>query len=158
MSKYFYVMDASLEEFFGPVGAKSFLGNRKEAIMKFWSATLCVALTLGLTACDSGQKQNAQPVYQPPVQQAPVVLAYSGPVLRMDGTCEGDAPVTTSTIDVGISECELVRLKGKLPTDVLIGESGRGGRETQVLYAEPEGRELYFFINNKLDRTVKPGA
>jgi hypothetical protein len=26
----------------------------------------------------------------------------------------------------------------------------------QVLYSEPGGRELYFFVNNRLDRVVKP--
>lgn len=132
--------------------------NGEVAIMKLWGATLCVVMAFGLAACDSGRQPAQQAYRPPPVPQEPVTLAYSGPVLRMDGTCDGDAPITTATIDVGISECELVRLKGKPPTDVLIGESGRGGRETQVLYAEPEGRELYFFINNKLDRTVKPGA
>jgi len=25
-----------------------------------------------------------------------------------------------------------------------------------VLYSEPGGRELYFFVNNRLDRIVKP--
>jgi hypothetical protein len=39
---------------------------------------------------------------------------------------------------------------------VLVGESGKGQREVQVLYSEPGGRELYFFVNNRLDRVVKP--
>jgi hypothetical protein len=60
-----------------------------------------------------------------------------------------------SSIEVGIGECELVRLKGKPPTDVLVGESGKGQREVQVLYSEPGGRELYFFVDNRLDRIVK---
>jgi hypothetical protein len=50
-----------------------------------------------------------------------------------------------------------VRLKRDKPTDVLIGESGRGQREVQVLYAEPGGREIYLFTDNKLTRIVKPG-
>ena len=49
-----------------------------------------------------------------------------------------------------------MRLKGKPATDVLVGESGKGQREVQVLYSEPGGRELYFFVNNRLDRVVKP--
>ena len=49
-----------------------------------------------------------------------------------------------------------MRLKGKPATDVLVGESGKGQREVQVLYSEPGGRELYFFVNNSLDRVVKP--
>ena len=48
----------------------------------------------------------------------------------------------------------VVRLKGKPPTDVLVGE-GRSGREVQVLYNEPGAKELYFFVNNRLDRIVK---
>jgi hypothetical protein len=38
---------------------------------------------------------------------------------------------------------------------VLVGESGKGQREVQVLYAEPGGRELYFFVDNRLDRVVR---
>lgn len=118
-------------------------------------ASLVVALSLGIAACNDTGRQRAQPVYNPVVPQTTVTPAYSGPVLLPDGSCSGPAPMAATTIDVGIGECELVRLKGKPATDVLVGESGMGGRETQVLYAEPTGRELYFFINNKLDRIVK---
>jgi hypothetical protein len=76
-------------------------------------------------------------------------------VLGPDGRCTGTAPGTALAIESGIAECDLVRLKGRSPTDVLIGESGKGQREVQVLYSEPGGRELYFFINNRLDRVVK---
>ena len=81
--------------------------------------------------------------------------ALSGPVLGPDGRCQGLSPITATTIAPGIGECELVRLKGKGPTDVLIGESGKGQREVQVLYSEPGARELYFFVDNRLDRIVK---
>ena len=53
---------------------------------------------------------------------------------------------TATAIEPGIGECDLVRLKGKPATDVLVGESGKGQREVQVLYSEPGGRELYFFV------------
>jgi hypothetical protein len=77
-------------------------------------------------------------------------------VLGPDGRCQGEAaPSTTTTIGPGIGECDLVRLKGKPPTDVLVGESGKGQREVQVLYSEPGGRELYFFVDNRLDRVVR---
>jgi hypothetical protein len=79
----------------------------------------------------------------------------AGPHLRPDGRCDGDPLVIASQIEPGIGECDLVRLKGRAPTDVLIGESGRGHREVQVLYAEPGGRELYFFVDNRLDRVVR---
>jgi hypothetical protein len=84
------------------------------------------------------------------------------PVLLPDGQCEASASLDLGslqgrpiTIMVGISECDLVRIKAKPPTDVLIGESGKGQRETQVLYAEAGGRELYFFTDNVLVRVVK---
>ena len=86
------------------------------------------------------------------------------PILLPDGTCEADATLfasgsttSASEIALGINECDLVRLKGAKPDDVLIGESGKGQRETQVLYAEPGGRELYFFTDNRLTKIVKPG-
>ena len=60
-------------------------------------------------------------------------------------------------IAVGITECELVRLKNKRPTDVLIGSSGKGQREVQVLYSEPGSREIYMFSDNRLTRIVRPG-
>jgi hypothetical protein len=75
-------------------------------------------------------------------------------VLNGDGVCTAPAPTTAVVIETGIGECDLVRLKGKPPTDVLVGE-GRSGREVQVLYNEPGAKELYFFVNNRLDRIVK---
>jgi len=79
-----------------------------------------------------------------------------GLVLGPDGRCTGTPAGTATAIEPGIAECDLVRLKGKPATDVLVGESGKGQREVQVLYSEPGGRELYFFVNNRLDRIVKP--
>ena len=83
--------------------------------------------------------------------------------LTADGECEAGVSLDPSTrptppaIAEGITECELVKLKGTRPTDVLIGESGKGQRETQVLYAEPGGREIYMFTDNRLSRILKPG-
>ncbi|HEY5796397.1 MAG TPA: hypothetical protein VIU82_15420 [Bosea sp. (in: a-proteobacteria)] len=83
--------------------------------------------------------------------------------LMPDGECSAGVSLDPSTrplppsIAEGITECELVKLKGAKPTDVLIGESGKGQRETQVLYAEPGGREIYMFTDNRLSRIVKPG-
>ncbi len=84
-------------------------------------------------------------------------------MLTPDGECDADVSLDPATrpqpkeIAVGITECELVRLKGARPTDVLIGSSGKGQREAQVLYAEPGGREIYMFTDNRLSRIVKPG-
>jgi hypothetical protein len=83
--------------------------------------------------------------------------------LTPEGECEAGVSLDPSTrplppaITEGITECELVRLKGTKPTDVLIGESGKGQREVQVLYSEPGGRELYMFTDNRLSRIVRPG-
>lgn len=83
--------------------------------------------------------------------------------LTPEGECSAGVSLDPSTrplppaIAEGITECELVKLKGSRPTDVLIGESGKGQRETQVLYAEPGGREIYMFTDNRLSRIVKPG-
>ena len=84
-------------------------------------------------------------------------------MLTPEGECAADVSLDPATrplpreIAPGITECELVRLKAKRPTDVLIGESGKGQREVQVLYAEPGGREIYMFTDNRLSRIVKPG-
>ncbi|MCC0808500.1 hypothetical protein FPV16_20165 [Methylobacterium sp. W2] len=80
--------------------------------------------------------------------------SVTGPVLNADGSCSQAAPGTATVIEPGIGECDLVRLKGKPATDVLVGE-GRSGREVQVLYSEPGAKELYFFVNGRLDRIVK---
>lgn len=118
--------------------------------------TAC-ALAFSLSACTSDNNTRPQSYQPPPVApQAPIAPSYSGPVLQSDGSCSAAAPVTATAITIGMGECELVRIKGRTPTDVLIGESGRGGRETQILYAEPTGRELYLFNNNKLMRIRTP--
>lgn len=84
-------------------------------------------------------------------------------MLTPEGVCSADLSLDPSTrplpkeIAVGITECELVRLKNKRPTDVLIGDNGKGQREVQVLYSEPGNREIYMFTDNRLGRIVKPG-
>jgi hypothetical protein len=85
-------------------------------------------------------------------------------MLTPEGVCEADVSLDPaalrgrpSEIATGIGECDLVRLKAKRPTDVLIGQGGTGQREVQVLYSEPGGREIYLFTDNRLTRIVKPG-
>ena len=117
----------------------------------------CLALlTLGLAACNSGRSEAPGIAAAPPVA-APMVApgpSIDGPVLGPDGRCTGSAAGTAAAIEPGITECDLVRLKGKPATDVLVGESGKGQREVQVLYSEPGGRELYFFVNNRDRKSV----
>ncbi len=97
-------------------------------------------------------------------QTASIRLSTADAVLDADGSCGADANLDPAALRArptaiapGISECDLVRLKAQRPTDVLIGESGKGQREVQVLYAEPGGREIYLFVDNRLSRIVKPG-
>ncbi|MET0745965.1 MAG: hypothetical protein ABWY78_21510 [Microvirga sp.] len=127
-------------------------------------ASLPLLACLGLAACNPGPTPVASlpppgvVALSPavPVTPAAPAPALAGPLLRADGTCSGPAAGTADAIAPGIGECDLVRLKGKPATDVLVGESGKGQREVQVMYAEPGGRELYFFIDNRLDRILKP--
>ncbi len=116
---------------------------------------LLIACLAGLGACTSTDRGAPPPLPRvaaaAPLPAAPTV---SGPVLDGAGACTGAVPTAAAAIAPGIGECELVRLKGKPPTDVLVGE-GRSGREVQVLYTEPGAKELYFFVNNRLDRIVK---
>jgi hypothetical protein len=117
-------------------------------------STLALA-ALGLAACNSRTEAPRVAAAPPPAAPALAGPAFEGPVLGPDGRCTGPA-AGTAAIEPGIAECDLVRLKGRPATDVLVGESGKGQREVQVLYSEPGGRELYFFVNNRLDRIVKP--
>ena len=114
------------------------------------NAVIAAVAALGLGAC-VGSEAPVRPVA---VTAPPAPPAFAGPVLTADGACTESAPTTATAIEPGIGECDLVRLKGKVPTDVLVG-AGRSGREVQVLYAEPGAKELYFFVNNRLDRIVK---
>jgi hypothetical protein len=126
-------------------------------IAKALARWLAIALaTGGLSACGASETLAPEPAAMaaPKPRPIPSAATFSGPVLNGDGTCSGPVPTTATLIEPGIGECELSRLKGKPPTDVLVGE-GRSGREVQVLYTEPGARELYFFVNNRLDRIVR---
>jgi hypothetical protein len=114
---------------------------------------LIPVLLTALAACN--ERESPTVTAAVPSMAATVANASLGPVLGPDGRCQGQSPATATAIEPGIGECELVHLKGKEPTDVLVGESGKGQREVQVLYSEPGARELYFFIDNRLDRIVK---
>ncbi|MEN3211275.1 hypothetical protein PUR23_14735 [Methylorubrum populi] len=111
-----------------------------------------------LAGCNSTERR--EPIQPPPppsavLPAAPAAPAVAlGPVLDGNGGCTGPVQGTATAIATGIGECDLVRLKGRPPTDVLVGE-GRSGREVQVLYTEPGAKELYFFVNNRLDRIVR---
>jgi hypothetical protein len=114
---------------------------------------LGVAAAVALAVCVGGREPVAIPA--PTLPDPAPAPKWSGPVLDREGRCQGELPPAATEIERGIAECDLVRLKGHEPTDVLIGESGKGSREVQVLYAEPTGREIYLFVDNRLDRIVK---
>jgi hypothetical protein len=118
-------------------------------------AVAACLLPLALAGCLSGPERTPVAVATPAPAATPAARVVPGPLLTASGECDGPAPTGAAAIAPGIGECELVRLKGKPPTDVLVGESGRGSREVQVLYAEPGGREIYLFVDNKLERIVR---
>ncbi len=123
--------------------------------VKVLSSVALAALVLA--ACTSTSSAPPAPsVAAAPAPAASLGPRIDGPTLGPDGRCTVTGFGTATVIKPGITECDLVRLKGKPATDVLVGESGKGQREVQVLYSEPGGRELYFFVNNRLDRIVKP--
>lgn len=83
-------------------------------------------------------------------------------VLGPDGRCTADVSLDPSSvaggapgeISLGMGECALVRIKGQ-PTDVLVGQSGKGQREVQVLYSIPGAKEVYLFTDNRLTKIVR---
>lgn len=127
----------------------------------------CCAAALAGCSVDMGgfafQSEKRQGVTTATTTTGSIGVSTQEPVLTPDGECGVGAsldPLTRplpAAIAEGITECELVKLKGTRPTDVLVGESGKGQRETQVLYSEPGGREIYMFTDNRLSRIVKPG-
>jgi hypothetical protein len=122
-------------------------------IMRVALNTGLALITAGLLAgCASGGPTGSASPSAPPATREAVLTA--------EGVCDsaGSANQLRSTeIALGIGECDLVRLKGTTPTDVLIGDSGKGQREAQVLYNETTGREIYLFSDNRLIKIVKPG-
>lgn len=118
---------------------------------------LAAAYLAGLNligACTTSERETLAAVPAKVAVVSPPSPGVTGPVLNADGTCNQTSTGTATVIEPGINECDLVRLKAKPATDVLIGE-GRSGREVQVLYSEPGAKELYFFVNGRLDRIVK---
>lgn len=120
-----------------------------------WHAAAGAACLLALAACGARPAPDAAVAAPPVTAPMPAPPSLAGPVLGPDGRCQGSGATMATAIAPGIGECDLVRIKGTPPTDVLIGESGKGSREVQVLYSEPTGRELYFFVDNRLDRMVR---
>ena len=127
---------------------------------------LCTAALAGCSVDMGGfafQSETRGGVTTTKTTSASAGISTQEPVLTPEGECSVGVSLDPSTrqlpkeIAPGITECELLKLKGARPTDVLVGESGKGQREVQVLYSEPGGREIYLFTDNRLTRIVKPG-
>jgi hypothetical protein len=121
-----------------------------------------VVLALGLAGCamDMGGFSFMKKKGLDDATPTNANVTAAGPLLGADGRCPDDGLPRSGprgmpqSIDLGMSECDLVSIKGQ-PTDVLIGSDGKGGREVQVLYQEPSGKKLYLFSANKLTRVVE---
>lgn len=121
-----------------------------------WALALIAPLLAGCSGFATGFVSDGRTTRAAGVEVAvPARPAPAGPVLAADGACEPAA--RPAAIENGIGECELVAFKGRKPDDVLVGQGRGGERETQVMYSEPGGRELYFFSDNRLTRTFRPG-
>ena len=82
-------------------------------------------------------------------------------VVGEDGRCTADLSIDPATLRgregdglIGITECELVALKGP-PLSVQTGSSPTSHRETTILYMEATGKALYLFSENRLVRIVR---
>ena len=94
-------------------------------------------------------------------RQASARIATTEAVVGEDGRCTADLSIDPATFRgrdgdglVGITECELVSIKGD-PLSVQTGSSPRGKRETTILYMEPTGKAVYLFADNRLVRVVR---
>lgn len=131
--------------------------SRIQGLIKRLDMLALAALLAGCSGFGTSVAPGASTTRVPPPVTAPTTPVITEPVLTQEGACSAPAPAIATAIVPGISECDLVRLKGATPTDILIGQGGTGEREVQVMYAEPGGRVLYFFTGNKLTRTFTPG-
>jgi hypothetical protein len=88
-------------------------------------------------------------------------VATSEAVVGEDGRCTADLSIDPATFRgregdglLGLTECELVALKGQ-PLSVQTGASSRAKRETTMLYMDPTGKTIYLFANNRLVQIVR---
>src|SRR5258708_4028631 len=83
-----------------------------------------------------------------------------GAVVGPDGRCQADpaaAPSAVTSVHLGITECDLVRLQGQ-PKDIVIADLPDGRRRVEMFYAGTGGTTRgYAFIANRLVSTP-PGT
>ena len=111
--------------------------------------------TLGLAACASSGSQVAcqrRPTTAPPAS-TPAPANY-GPC--SDRTAAASVPLREPHRSSNPASANAISFASKArPQRTCWWARGKGTRETQVLYSEAGGRELYLFVNNRLDRMVK---
>jgi hypothetical protein len=88
-------------------------------------------------------------------------VATSEAVVTEDGRCSADLSIDPATFRgregdglLGLTECELVALKGQ-PLSVQTGASSRAKRETTMLYMDSTGKTIYLFADNRLVQIVR---
>lgn len=88
-------------------------------------------------------------------------VATSEAVVTEDGRCSADLSIDPATFRgregnglLGLTECELVALKGP-PLSVQTGASSRAKRETTMLYMDNTGKTIYLFADNRLVQIVR---
>lgn len=134
-------------------------------MIRFAPLAACgLALTVGACSVDVGTVAFSSAT-TPAGTTTRSFAAHAGTepaVLGADGRCTADISLDPSSvsagapgeISLGMGECALVRAKGE-PTDVLVGQSGKGQREVQVLYSIPGAKEVYLFTDNRLTKIVR---
>jgi hypothetical protein len=120
-------------------------------------------LSLILAGCVTSSQPPAPP--QPVAGALPVVAVPNfGPVILENGQCSEAVSFDLNALRArqtdeslqGLNECELVALKG-VPLSVQTGSSSNSKRETTMLYMEPNGKAVYLFADNKLNRVIRAG-
>jgi hypothetical protein len=132
--------------------------NIRSFHMAFFSLCMCI----GLAGCGSTRMESASShlATQPAVPVA--AMPNFGPVVLENGQCSEGVSFDLNALKVrqtdeslqGISECELVALKG-MPLSVQTGSSSNSKRETTMLYMETMGKAVYLFSDNKLARVIR---
>lgn len=119
--------------------------------------------SLILAGCVTASQPPAPP--QPVAGALPVVAVPNfGPVILENGQCSETVSFDLNALRnrqtdeslQGLNECELVALKGA-PLSVQTGSSSNSKRETTMLYMESNGKAVYLFADNKLNRVIRAG-
>ena len=150
-----------------PIGnrMKTVLGENAMSDTRTLFSRLTVLLITSLAVAGCVLPNRSEPPPQPAAPVAPVVAAPSfGPVVLESGQCSEAVSLDLASLRArqtdeslqGLSECELVALKG-VPLSVQTGSSPNARRETTMLYMEATGKAVYLFADNKLTRVIRAG-